>query len=136
MSVADRVTRFSADLYDEAAQESRAQNRSVRQQLEHWARFGRRFAAETSPAFIEARAALEGRRPVEDLGDTASRIFDAELMARVEEDLAAVDFAAPERQAPTTIGTYETDADDRVFLTSASGERIYVGTTVNGTRSR
>lgn len=132
MTAVDRVTRFSADLYEDAAQESRAQNRSVRQQLEHWASFGRRFAAETSPAFIEARAALEGRGSIEALGATATRIFDAELMVRVEGALAAIDFTVPENQAPTPVGTYRIDDAGRVFLVVAGGEPIEVGTTERG----
>ena len=47
--VADRVTRFAADLVDSAAAEGARQSRSAKQQLDHWARVGGRCRPPTPP---------------------------------------------------------------------------------------
>lgn len=127
MTTSDRLTRFSSKLIEAAEYEAQVQNRSVRQQLEHWARFGRSFAAESSPAYLEAVAALEGSRPVESLSPVASKVFDAELDARVEERLARTDLSRPENQEPTQIGSLEKDPDGSLYLVLPDGSRLLAG---------
>lgn len=53
----DRVTRIDADLLDAAATQGRREQRSARQQLEHWARVGRELCAHNLSAL-----AAEDRR--------------------------------------------------------------------------
>ncbi len=59
-NVADKVTRFSSELVDAAATEGERENRSARQQLEHWARVGR----EVSNQRHVARRRVAASRPL------------------------------------------------------------------------
>ncbi|MAU81951.1 hypothetical protein ACIGKQ_20725 [Gordonia sp. NPDC062954] len=91
---ADKVTRFDAELIDSAISEGRRQQRTGRQQLEHWARVGRAVTAYESAALSRVRAALRGAHPVDDLTVDEGRVFNAEIRARVAEDLANADYRA------------------------------------------
>ena len=66
-NVADRVTRFASDLVDDAAAEGERENRSARQQLEHWARIGREVSSQRAVARRRVEAALRGRTPLAEL---------------------------------------------------------------------
>jgi len=52
------VTRFAADLLENAAAEGARQRRSARQQLDHWARGGRAASSRHSAARRKVEAAL------------------------------------------------------------------------------
>ena len=47
-TTADRPTRVSSDLFDSAVVEGAKENRSAKQQLEHWARVGKSVCARES----------------------------------------------------------------------------------------
>ncbi|KAA0023318.1 TA system antitoxin ParD family protein [Antrihabitans cavernicola] len=87
----DRVTRFSAALVDEASREGTRENRSARQQLEHWARVGRGVSTRSTAARRRVEAALSGSLPIGDLSPEESVVFDSEIDALIEERLVQVD---------------------------------------------
>jgi ParD-like antitoxin of type II bacterial toxin-antitoxin system len=86
--VADRVTRFAADLVDSAAAEGARQSRSAKQQLDHWARVGRAVSAtQTAPRRL-VEAALAGQLATSELTVEEGVVFNAEISAAIEESLA------------------------------------------------
>lgn len=91
--MADRMTRFDADLFDAAADEGRRENRSGRQQLEHWARIGRLLSAYETATRRRIGDAVSGRLPLSALS------ADEHLIANVE-----IDVAIRERAAVTSFG--------------------------------
>lgn len=86
--VADRVTRVAADLFDSAAAEGARQSRSAKQQLDHWARVGRAVSHQHSAARRRVEAALAGELPLSDLSSEEGAVFNAEITAAIEENLA------------------------------------------------
>ncbi|BDY31924.1 TA system antitoxin ParD family protein [Mycolicibacterium mageritense] len=89
---ADRVTRFAADLMDSAAAEGARQSRSAKQQLDHWARVGRAVSSRQSAARRKVEAALAGDTPLRDLTVEEGVVFNAEISAAIEENLARADY--------------------------------------------
>lgn len=94
MTSADKVTRFSTELFDAAALTGEQNQRSARQQLEHWARVGRAVSDRSSVPRKRIEAALAGTLPSEHLTVEESTVFDAEVAAAVEADLAHLDLVA------------------------------------------
>jgi ParD-like antitoxin of type II bacterial toxin-antitoxin system len=84
----DRVTRFAADLVDSAAAEGARQSRSAKQQLDHWARVGRAVSSQHTAARRRVEAALAGDVELGELGVEEGVVFNAEIAAAIEEDLA------------------------------------------------
>ena len=85
---ADRVTRFAADLVDSAAAEGARQSRSAKQQLDHWARVGRAVSSQHSAARRRVEAALAGELELRDLSVEEGVVFNAEVAAAIQENLA------------------------------------------------
>ena len=103
-SAADRVTRFSADLVESAAIEGVRQNRSGRQQLEHWARVGRAVSVRHTAARQRVEAALAGQLPSIDLTPEEGEVFNAEIDAAIAEHLASANYGEVlARQGVTTV---------------------------------
>ncbi|MGO4256887.1 TA system antitoxin ParD family protein [Marmoricola sp. RAF53] len=88
----DKVTRFDAALFADAAAEGRRQSRSATQQLDHWARVGKAVTAATSASRNRVEEALAGRVPLADLDANEAVTFNAEVSASVEELLAATHY--------------------------------------------
>jgi hypothetical protein len=86
--VADRVTRFAADLVDSAAAEGARQSRSAKQQLDHWARVGRAVSATHTASRRRVEAALAGQLATSELNVEEGVVFNAEISAAIEESLA------------------------------------------------
>lgn len=84
----DKVTRFAADLVASAMSEGQRQNRTGRQQLEHWARVGRAVSGTHTAARRRVESALSGRLPLAELGAEEGAVFNAEITAAIEERLA------------------------------------------------
>ena len=93
-ATADRPTRVPSDLLDSAATEGAKENRSAKQQLEHWARVGRSVSARQTASRRRVEAALAGTLPVEGLSDEEGIVFDAEVQARLEERLRTTNLGA------------------------------------------
>jgi hypothetical protein len=89
---ADRVTRFAADLLDDAAAEGARQSRSAKQQLDHWARVGRAVSSAPSAARRKVEAALAGEVELGELSAEEGVVFNAEISAAVQESLARTDY--------------------------------------------
>ena len=85
---ADRVTRVAADLMDSAAVEGARQSRSAKQQLEHWARVGRELSSQQTVARRRVEAALTGELELRELNLEEGNVFNAEIAATVQEELA------------------------------------------------
>jgi hypothetical protein len=91
-NVADRVTRVAADLIDSAAAEGARQSRSAKQQLDHWARVGRAVSGHHSAARRRVEAALAGDAELSSLSAEEGIVFDAEISAAIDEQLAGSDY--------------------------------------------
>ena len=85
---ADRVTRFAADLLDSAAAEGARQSRSAKQQLDHWARVGRAVSSQHTAARRRVEAALAGELELRELSVEEGVVFNAEIAAAIQENLA------------------------------------------------
>src|SRR5262245_34531784 len=66
---ADRVTRTAADLYGSAVAEGVRQRRSVKPQLDHWARVGRAVSSRHTAARQKVEAALDGELALAELSE-------------------------------------------------------------------
>ena len=90
--VADRVTRFAADLVDSAEAEGARQSRSAKQQLDHWVRVGRAVSSQQTASRRRVEAAMAGRLPLAELTVEEGVVFNAEISAGIEESLARTDY--------------------------------------------
>jgi ParD-like antitoxin of type II bacterial toxin-antitoxin system len=86
---ADRVTRVAADLLDSAAAEGAQQSRSAKQQLDHWARVGRAVSSQQTAARRRVESALAGDLELRELSAEEGVVFNAEIAAAIQENLAA-----------------------------------------------
>ena len=111
-NVADKVTRFSSELVDAAASEGRREQRSARQQLEHWVRVGREVSDQRQVARRRVEAALAGRLPLGDLSIEEGAVFNAEIAASLEESLATGNHVAD--RAARGLATVALDDQGRV----------------------
>ena len=93
-ATADRPTRVPSDLFDSAVVEGAKENRSAKQQLEHWTRVGRSVCARQTASRQRVEAALAGTLPVEQLSDEEGIVFDSEAQARLESRLRTTDLGA------------------------------------------
>ncbi|WP_268960815.1 TA system antitoxin ParD family protein [Rhodococcus sp. T7] len=75
-----------------AMAEGERQHRTGRQQLEHWARMGRAVSSRQTAARRRVEDALAGRLPLGELGIEEGMVFDAEIDAAIEEQLATTDY--------------------------------------------
>jgi hypothetical protein len=93
-ATADRPTRIASDLLDSATVEGARQSRSAKQQLDHWARVGRAVCAQHGAARMRVEAAFAGTLPLSELSGEEAVVFNAEVQARVEENLRSMDLGA------------------------------------------
>ena len=91
-NIADRVTRVAADLMDSAAAEGARQSRSAKQQLDHWARVGRAVSSQQTAARRRVEAALTGDLELRELSAEEGAVFNAEIAATIEEQLARTNY--------------------------------------------
>src|ERR1700748_929774 len=87
-STADRVTRVAVDLLDSAAVEGVRQSRSAKQQLDHWARVGRAVSSQQTAARRRVESALAGDLELRELSVEEGVVFNAEVAAAIQENLA------------------------------------------------
>jgi hypothetical protein len=91
-NIADRVTRVAADLMDSAAVEGARQSRSAKQQLDHWARVGRAVSSQQTAARQRVEAALKGELELRELSAEEGAVFNAEVAAAIQENLAETNY--------------------------------------------
>ena len=138
----DRVTRMAADLVDSAAAEGARQSRSAKQQLDHWARVGRAVSAQQTAPRRRVEAALAGRVPLGDLTVEEGVVFNAEISAAIEENLARGHYGNALAARGITTVALNDDGDivehrpdgSQVVLTAKRGSRR--GAAGGGRRSR
>jgi ParD-like antitoxin of type II bacterial toxin-antitoxin system len=100
----DRVTRFAADLLDSAAAEGARQSRSAKQQLDHWARVGREVSSQHTAARKRVEAALTGDLELRELNVEEGVVFNAEIAAAIQENLAESNYGEVlAKRAVTTV---------------------------------
>lgn len=87
-------TRVPSDLFDSAVVEGARENRSAKQQLEHWTRVGKSVSARQTASRRRVEDALAGRLAVERLSDEEGIVFDSEIQSRLEERLRTTDLGA------------------------------------------
>lgn len=105
----DRVTRFAADLLDSAAAEGARQSRSAKQQLDHWARVGREVSSQHTASRRRVEAALAGDLEPRELSVEEGVVFNAEIAAAIQENLAESDYGeALAKRGITTVALNET----------------------------
>lgn len=88
----DRMTRFEAGLFEAAVAEGRRENRSARQQLEHWTRLGRELSAYETGARRRIAAAVRGEMPLPALTTEERLVANAELDVAIRERAATASF--------------------------------------------
>jgi hypothetical protein len=93
-AAADRPTRVPSELFDSAVAEGAKENRSAKQQLEHWARVGRSVCARQTASRYRVEAALAGTLPLEHLSEDEGVVFDSEVQARLDARLRTTDLGA------------------------------------------
>lgn len=93
-AAADRPTRVPSELFDSAVVEGTKENRSAKQQLEHWARVGRSVCARQTASRYRVEAALAGTLPLEHLSEDEGIVFDSEVQARLDARLRTTDLGA------------------------------------------
>ncbi len=121
---ADRVTRFAADLMDSAAVEGARQSRSAKQQLDHWARVGRAVSSRHTAARRRVEAALAGELELADLSDEEGVVFNAEIAAAIQENLADADYGRElGRRGITTVAL---DEDGQIVEHRPDGTSVVV----------
>jgi hypothetical protein len=79
---------------DSAAVEGARQNRSAKQQLEHWARVGRAVSSQHTAARRRVEAALTGELELRELSVEEGAVFNAEIAAGIEENLTVSNYGA------------------------------------------
>ncbi len=124
--VADRVTRVAADLFEAATIEGARQSRSAKQQLDHWARVGRAVSTQHTASRRRVEAALAGEIEVAALNIEEGVVFNAEIAAAVEENLARTNYGAV--LASRGITTVALDDDGRIIEHRPDGTVSAVGT--------
>jgi hypothetical protein len=110
--IADRVTRFAADLVDSAEAEGARQSRSAKQQLDHWARVGRAVSSQQTASRRRVESALAGDLPLSALSVEEGVVFNAEISASIEENLAGTDYGR--ELASRGVTTVALDNDGRI----------------------
>jgi hypothetical protein len=123
---ADRVTRFAADLLDSAAAEGARQSRSAKQQLDHWARVGRAVSSRQSAARRRVEAALAGELELAELSDEEGVVFNAEITAAIEENVANSDYGR--ELAKRGVTTVALDENGQIVEYRADGDSAVVST--------
>jgi ParD-like antitoxin of type II bacterial toxin-antitoxin system len=73
---------------DSAAAEGARQSRSAKQQLDHWARVGREVSSQQTAARRRVEAALAGELDLRELSVEEGAVFNAEIAAAIQENLA------------------------------------------------
>jgi len=121
---ADRVTRTAADLYDSAVAEGARQHRSAKQQLDHWARVGRAVSSRHTAARQKVEAALAGQLALADLSEEQGVVFNAEVSAAIQENLADTDYGRV--LASRGVTTVALDEDGQIVEHRPDGTSVVV----------
>ncbi|WP_197377289.1 TA system antitoxin ParD family protein [Mycolicibacterium baixiangningiae] len=124
--VADRVTRVAADLIESAAAEGARQSRSAKQQLDHWARVGRAVSSHHTAARRRVETALAGDADLSTLTSEEGVVFNAEISAAIEEQLAGADYG--NLLAAQGVTTVALDEEGRIVQYRPDGTSVVLDT--------
>lgn len=118
--MADRMTRFDADLFDAALDEGRRENRSGRQQLEHWTRIGQMFSAHETTTRRRIASAVMGQSPLSALTADERLVANMELDIAIREGATAAAFGHSLLKAGLTAVALDEDGALVEFLADGS----------------
>lgn len=121
----DKVTRMDARLVDSAIAEGKRQQRTGRQQLEHWALVGRSVTAGETAATGRIAAALRGDLDLGELTNAEGVVFNAEVHARISERVDTTNFRS--ELAARGITTVSLNAEGQIEEFRPDGTRSIVG---------
>jgi ParD-like antitoxin of type II bacterial toxin-antitoxin system len=122
--MADRMTRFDADLFDAALDEGRRENRSGRQQLEHWARIGRMFSAYETATRRRIAEAVRGDTPLSALSSDEQLVANIELDVAIRERAAGASFGYALLKAGVTTVALDYNGDLVEFRPDGSRQPV------------
>lgn len=114
-----RTTRVADDLLAAAEAEAARESRSVRQQLDHWARLGMRLSMRSTAARRRIEQAVVGEMSLEDLGLEEREVADAEISARISAAANETSFA--DRLAAEGVTTVVLDSEGRLIERGPDG---------------
>jgi len=83
--LADKPTRFAADLIDAAAVEGPLESRSAKMQLEHWTRVGMHVSMRDTAARRRIEAVIAGEADLAELDEAGRIVANAEIDALLDE---------------------------------------------------
>lgn len=115
-----RFVRVASDLLASAEAAGRRQNRSAKQQLDHWARVGRSVSIQRSAARRRVEDALAGKLEFQDLTEAEGIVVNAEISAAIDTKTASVNFG--DILAAGGVATVGLDADGRVTTRHPEGQ--------------
>jgi hypothetical protein len=118
-SPSQKVTRFAAELVDDAAVHGSRQSRSATQQLDYWARLGRAVSDSTSPARSRIEDALAGALAASELSREEGLVFNAEVSVAIEVGLSTTHYGR--ELAAQGITTVALDDDGELVEYSPDG---------------
>jgi ParD-like antitoxin of type II bacterial toxin-antitoxin system len=122
--MADRMTRFDADLFDAALDEGRRENRSGRQQLEHWTRIGRMFSAYETATRRRIAEAVRGDIPLSALSGDERLVANIELDVAIRERAAGASFGYALLKAGVTTVALDDNGDLVEFRPDGSRQPV------------
>ena len=114
-------TRVTADVAANAASVAPAENRTVAEQINHWARIGMQVERATSVATRRVLAVAAGESPFSTLTDDERTLAHATIDARIAERAARERFGPAARKAGEI--TVSLDDDGRLVEIAPDGTR-------------
>ncbi len=93
MSSTSSVTRVDSDVVESARHFGTAMNRSVSQQVTHWARIGRELESGSSVSQREIVQVLAGHRSYDELDSVQQAVVRADWSEGVEDRIGQLDLA-------------------------------------------
>jgi ParD-like antitoxin of type II bacterial toxin-antitoxin system len=118
------VTRVAADLMDSAAAEGARQSRSAKQQLDHWARVGREVSSQQTAARRRVEATLTGELELRELSVEEGAVFNAEIAAAIQENLAESNYGKDLAERGITTVALDENGDIVEYRPDGSSVRL------------
>ena len=117
--LADKPTRFAADLVEAAAVEGPLESRSAKMQLEHWARVGMLVSMRETASRRRVEAVIAGEIVITELASAEQVVANAELDALIDEKARQVSLGQKARERG--FSTAALDDQGRLVVTRPDG---------------
>jgi hypothetical protein len=122
--LADKPTRFAADLVEAAAVEGPIESRSAKMQLEHWARVGMHVSMRETASRRRVEAVIAGEILITELVPAEQVVANAELDTLIDERAGRVSLGQAARQRGFRTATL--DDQGRLVITHPDGTTTVV----------